>query len=168
MRIGTGWDIHRLVPRRDLLLGGVHIPHETGEAGHSDGDVLLHAIIDALLGAVASGDIGMHFPPSDERWKDVSSVLLLERTLDMIAGYAIVNIDCTIILQRPKLRDHIDTIRRSIASICSVDMAQVSVKAKTAEAMLGEVGSGEAVIAQAVVLLQKTSDDGASQPDEWV
>lgn len=168
MRIGTGWDIHQLVPQRALMLGGIQIPHYLGESGHSDGDVLLHAIIDALLGAVAAGDIGSHFPPSDERWKDVPSVLLLERTLDMLNGYAIINLDCTIILQKPRLLEHIDTIRTSIATVCSLPLERVSVKAKTAEGLLGEVGAGKAVIAQAVVLLQERLDDATGQLDEWV
>jgi 2-C-methyl-D-erythritol 2,4-cyclodiphosphate synthase len=168
MRIGTGWDIHPLVGSRKLLLGGVEIPHDLGEAGHSDGDVLLHAIIDALLGAAALGDIGTHFPPSDMRWKDVSSMDLLGRTLELLFGYAIVNIDCTIILQRPKLRPYIDAIRESVAKACDLPLHHVSVKAKTAEGLLGELGSGEAVIAQAVVLLEDRTDDGIGKLDEWV
>lgn len=168
MRIGTGWDIHPLVPGRRLLLGGVEIPHDLGESGHSDGDVLLHAIIDALLGATASGDIGTHFPPSDQRWKDASSVDLLGRTLELIAGYTIINLDCTIILQQPRLRPHIDTIRESIARSCGLPLSRVSVKAKTAEGLLNEVGKGTAVIAQVVVLLSEAPDDSIGNLDAWV
>lgn len=168
MRIGTGWDIHPLVPGRKLLLGGIEIPHDRGEAGHSDGDVLLHAIIDALLGASANGDIGTHFPPSDDRWKDISSTVLLERTLELLDGYEIGNIDCTVILQSPRLSPHIGSIRKSIASVCGLPEDRVSVKAKTAERLLGEVGEGNAVIAQVSVLLRERMDDGIGTLEDWV
>lgn len=155
MRIGTGWDLHPLVEGRKLLLGGVEIPHHKGEAGHSDGDVLLHALIDALLGAAALGDIGSYFPPSDQQYKGISSSLLLQKALPLLEGFSIVNIDCTIILEEPKLGPHIATIRESLASLLTLEIHQVSVKAKTAEKLLGEVGTGDAIIAQVVVLLEE-------------
>lgn len=154
MRIGSGWDIHALVPNRALTLGGVHIPHDKGEAGHSDGDVLIHAIIDAILGALAKGDIGSHFPDTDPAYKDADSQELLKQVLKHeLKPYSITNIDTTIILQRPKLREHIDAIRENLAKIMNLKIEQVSVKAKTAEGMLNEVGSGDAIIAEATVLL---------------
>lgn len=159
MKIGTGWDIHPLVPGRPLLIGGVEIPHDRGEAGHSDGDVLIHAVIDALLGASAKGDIGTLYPPTDPRWKDAPSLLLLENTLAVLAWYRIENIDCTVILERPKLLPHIPSIRVSLSEACGIPLDCVSVKAKTAEGMLGQVGSGEAVIAQAVVLLSERTEE---------
>ncbi len=164
MRIGTGWDVHRLVAGRKLILGGVTIPSDKGEEAHSDGDVLIHAIIDALYGALALGDIGSHYPPSDMQWKDADSIMLLKDTLSYLGQYEIVNIDTTIILQTPKLREHIEDIRMSLAAACLIDIDQVSVKAKTAEHILGELGSGDAIEAQAVVLLQKTTDS----PDQWL
>ncbi|MEA5033183.1 MAG: 2-C-methyl-D-erythritol 2,4-cyclodiphosphate synthase [Sphaerochaeta sp.] len=168
MRIGTGWDIHPLVPERKLLLGGVEIPNPLGEAGHSDGDVLVHAIVDALLGALAKGDIGMHFPPSDDAYKDVSSIYLLQRVLGMLDDYEIENIDCTVILQNPKLRPHVQAIRESLAQACSIALDRISVKAKTAEGLLGEVGEGKAIIAQSVVLLRKHMTDGDELLEDWV
>lgn len=168
MRIGTGWDIHRLVEKRPLMIGGVQVPHTLGESGHSDGDVLIHAIIDALLGAAALGDIGSHFPPTDPRWKDVSSLELLSITLDRLSGWEIVNLDTTVILERPKLRPHIETIRASIARACDIPLENVSVKAKTAEGILGELGTGDAIIAQASVLLKSRITDENSYLDEWV
>ncbi len=154
MRIGSGWDIHALVPNRRLILGGVHIPHDKGEAGHSDGDVLIHAILDAILGALAKGDIGSHFPDTDPAYKDADSQKLLKKVLDDdLAPYSITNLDTTIILQRPKLREHIDAIRLNLAKVMNLDVEQISVKAKTAEGMLNEVGNGDAIIAQATVLI---------------
>jgi 2-C-methyl-D-erythritol 2,4-cyclodiphosphate synthase len=126
-----------------------------GHEAHSDGDVLLHAIIDAILGALSLGDIGTHFPPSDQKYKDISSIKLLKETLKLLGDYKIGNLDCTIILQEPKLSPHIQAIRESIANSCSIELNQISVKAKTAEKLLGEVGQGKAIIAQAVVLLYK-------------
>ena len=168
MRVGSGWDIHRLVENRPLMIGGVHIPHSLGEAGHSDGDVLLHALIDALLGAVASGDIGSHFPPSDKRWKDISSLELLGITLDGLEGWEVVNIDTTVILEQPKLRPHIQAIRESLAQACDIPIERISVKAKTAEGILGEVGQGSAIIAETIVLLKQTNTDNTTYWDEWV
>ncbi len=168
MRIGTGWDIHPLVPGRPLILGGVTIAHDLGEAGHSDGDVLVHAVIDALLGAAALGDIGTFFPSSEARWKDISSMELLERTLHELQGFTIGNIDCTVILEKPRLAPHISAIRISIAEACSLPYDRVSVKAKTADGLLGEVGQGTAVIAQASVLLIHTKGEAEGRMDDWV
>jgi 2-C-methyl-D-erythritol 2,4-cyclodiphosphate synthase len=133
MRIGSGWDIHALVPNRALLLGGVRIPHDKGEAGHSDGDVLIHAIIDAILGALAKGDIGSHFPDTDPAYKNADSQQLLKQVIQQeLPPYSIENLDTTIILQRPKLRVHIDVIRENLAKLMNLTIEQVSVKAKTA------------------------------------
>lgn len=156
MRIGSGWDIHALVPGRPLIIGGVHIPHDKGESGHSDGDVLIHAIIDAILGALAKGDIGSHFPDTDPTYKNADSQELLRHVLGQeLPPYSITNLDTTIILQRPKLREHIDVIRENLAKILNIQVEQVSVKAKTAEGMLNEVGRGDAIIAQATVLISR-------------
>ncbi|WP_320128168.1 2-C-methyl-D-erythritol 2,4-cyclodiphosphate synthase [uncultured Sphaerochaeta sp.] len=154
MRIGTGWDIHSLVAGRNLILGGCIIPHDKGEAGHSDGDVLVHAIIDAILGALAQGDIGSHFPDNDPLYKDADSLRLLRQVKEEeLKAYTIENLDCTIILQQPKLRPFIDTIRANLAKVLELNLDQISVKAKTAEGMLNEVGKGDAIIAQTVILL---------------
>lgn len=153
MRIGQGFDLHRMVSGRKLLLGGVEIPSDKGEDGHSDGDVLLHAVIDALLGAEALGDIGQHFPPSDMAYKDADSRLLLKETLKLTKLH-LVNLDATVILQAPKLAPHIMAIRESLASLLGVDISAVSVKAKTAEHILGELGRGDAVIAEVSVLVE--------------
>ncbi|NLK06644.1 MAG: 2-C-methyl-D-erythritol 2,4-cyclodiphosphate synthase [Spirochaetales bacterium] len=154
MRIGTGWDLHRLVSKRALVLGGVVIPSDKGEAAHSDGDVLVHAIIDALLGSLAKGDIGSHFPDTDPAYKDADSMQLLKKVLsEDLPPYHIENIDTTLILQTPKLRPHIEAIRKNLAKAMGLKLEQVSVKAKTAEGILGELGSGDAVIAQATVLI---------------
>lgn len=153
MRIGQGFDLHRMVEGRRLLIGGVEIPSEKGEDGHSDGDVLLHAVIDALLGAEALGDIGQHFPPSDMAYKDADSRKLLSRTLTL-TKCRLVNLDATVILQRPKLAPHIMAIRESLASLLNVDISNISVKAKTAEHILGELGRGDAIIAEVSVLVE--------------
>lgn len=154
MRIGTGWDLHRLVSARTLILGGVVIPSDKGEAAHSDGDVLVHAIIDALLGSLAKGDIGSHFPDTDPAYKDADSMQLLKKVLsEDLPPYHIENIDTTLILQTPKLRPHIEAIQKNLAKAMGLKLEQVSVKAKTAEGILGELGSGDAVIAQATVLI---------------
>lgn len=151
MRIGSGWDLHRLVPGRPLVIGGVDIPSPLGEEAHSDGDVLLHALIDAILGAHAKGDIGSHFPPEDMKWKDADSKALLKAVLEECPT-SFVNIDCTIILQRPKLREHVDSIRASLAQLLGVDISCVSVKAKSAEHCLAELGKGEAISASVTIL----------------
>lgn len=155
MRIGMGYDVHKLVPNRDLILGGVKIPHELGLLGHSDADVLLHSIMDALLGAAALGDIGKHFPDTDPAYKGADSVKLLEHVGRLIreAGYSIENIDATIIAQRPKMWPHIDTMRRNIKEALGIELDQINVKATTEEG-LGFTGSEEGISAQAICLLQ--------------
>ena len=155
MRVGMGYDVHTLVPNRDLILGGVKIPHELGLLGHSDADVLLHSIMDALLGAAALGDIGKHFPDTDPAYKGADSVKLLEHVGRLIreAGYSIENIDATIIAQRPKMRPHIDTMRRNIKEALGIELDQINVKATTEEG-LGFTGSEEGISAQAICLLQ--------------
>ena len=154
IRIGEGWDVHALVAGRKLILGGVEIPHSTGLLGHSDADVLLHAITDALLGAAALGDIGRHFPDTSDDFKNADSWVLLQRTGLLIAnkGYSVINIDSTIVAQAPKLAPHIDKMRERIAAALSIDVGAVNVKAKTAEKM-GPVGEGKSMEARAVVLL---------------
>lgn len=154
MRIGEGWDVHALVPGRPLVIGGVAIPYDRGLLGHSDADVLLHAITDALLGAAGLGDIGRHFPDTDPRFKGADSALLLEEAARRVgqAGWSIVNIDSTVIAQAPRLASHIDAMRARIAKALSLLPAQVNVKAKTAE-KLGPVGQGQSIEARAVVLL---------------
>ena len=152
MRIGSGYDIHVLVPGRPLMLGGIRIPSDKGEMAHSDGDVLIHALIDAILGAYAKGDIGSHFPPSDEQWKDADSRTLLSMVLDECRP-AFSNIDCTVFLEKPRLREHIDIIRESLSRLLSLDVDRISVKAKTAEKCFGELGSGDAVVAAVTVLV---------------
>jgi 2-C-methyl-D-erythritol 2,4-cyclodiphosphate synthase len=154
VRIGYGNDIHRLVSGRRLIIGGVDIPSDVGAEGHSDADVLLHAITDALLGALALGDIGTHFPNTDERWLNVESAVFLRYSLGLITsrGYKISNIDSTVGLENVKLRPHIDKMRENIAQALELDLMQVSVKAKTSEAV-DAVGEGKAVRAEAVVLL---------------
>jgi 2-C-methyl-D-erythritol 2,4-cyclodiphosphate synthase len=153
-RIGQGWDVHRIVTGRPMILGGVVIPSEFGFEGHSDADILSHAITDALLGALALGDIGMHFPDTDPRWKDGDSLTFLRHARDLVEGnsYQIVNVDSTVILERPKLKDHRAAIRAKLAETLGLGPDQVSVKFKTAE-RLGPVGEGLSGEAQAVVLL---------------
>ena len=159
MRIGMGYDVHRLTQGRDLIIGGVKIPYEKGLLGHSDADVLLHAISDALLGAAALGDIGKHFPDTDPAYKGISSLILLEKVGDLLAekGYLIENIDSTIIAQAPKMRPHIDAMRENIANALHMDVSQVNVKATTEEG-LGFTGTGEGISAQAVCLLTSPYD----------
>ncbi len=154
MRIGIGYDVHRLVEGRPLILGGVEIAHERGLAGHSDADVLLHAIADALLGAAALGDIGLHFPDTDERWRGADSRRLLEAVGRLVteAGYTISNIDATVALERPKLRPHIDAMRTNVASALGLERGRVSVKATTTE-RLGFVGTEAGAAAYAVCLI---------------
>ena len=155
-RAGTGWDVHRLVPGRPLILGGVTVPFELGLEGHSDADVLSHAVTDAILGAAALGDIGQHFPNSDPRWKNADSLLFLKHALELArgAGFQLVNIDSTIILERPKLKDYRERIRQSLAVATGLELASVSVKFKTAEGV-GPVGEGKSAEAQAVVMLRR-------------
>jgi 2-C-methyl-D-erythritol 2,4-cyclodiphosphate synthase len=154
VRIGIGYDIHRLVEGRKLILGGVEIPFEKGLLGHSDSDVLTHAICDALLGAAALGDIGSHFPDTDPRFKGASSLDMLSHVIQLLTerGYRIANIDSMIITEKPKLAPHIATIRQQLATVMHIDVSQVSVKAKTNE-KLESVGRGEAMQAQAIALI---------------
>jgi len=158
-RIGQGYDIHALVPGRPLLIGGVHIAHDRGLLGHSDADVLLHALTDALLGAAALGDIGRHFPDTDPRWEGADSRDLLRATIQLVAeaGYSVVNVDGTIVAQAPKLAPHIPAMISHIAEDLGIDAGQVNLKAKTAE-RLGFAGRGEGIEAQVVVLLGTPGD----------
>ena len=155
MRIGTGYDVHKLVEGRKLIIGGVEIPYEKGLLGHSDADVLVHAIMDALLGAAALGDIGKHFPDTDEKYKGADSLMLMREVKRILSenGYEIENVDSTIIAQAPKMKPHIDEMRRRIASALEIDVSQVSVKATTEE-RLGFTGRGEGISAQAVALIR--------------
>jgi 2-C-methyl-D-erythritol 2,4-cyclodiphosphate synthase len=159
MRIGIGYDIHRLQPGRPLVLGGVTIPGETGLAGHSDADALLHAIIDALLGAAGLGDIGQHFPPDDPAYAGASSRDLLARSLEMVdeAGFAVSSVDATVIAEQPRLAPHIAALRAAIASALGLPPARVNVKATTHEG-LGALGRGEGIAALAVALLTEAGD----------
>ena len=159
MRIGQGYDVHRLVEGRTLIIGGVDIPYEKGLLGHSDADVLLHAVMDALLGAAALGDIGQHFPDSDERYKGISSIALLKEVGKILQenGYMIENIDSTVIAQRPKLLPYRPQMAENIAAALGIEKEQVSVKATTEEG-LGFTGTGEGISAQAIALLSSVAD----------
>jgi len=152
--MGQGWDVHRITPGRPLILGGITIPSDFGLEGHSDADVLAHAITDALLGAVALGDIGMHFPDIDPRWKGCDSLVFLRHARDLASaeGYEIVNVDSTVILERPKLKDFRMKIRQKLAETLELDPGFVSVKFKTAE-KIGPIGEGRSAEAQAIVTL---------------
>lgn len=154
IRIGHGYDVHRLVENRDLILGGVNIPYEKGLLGHSDADVCVHALMDAILGAAALGDIGQHFPDSDERYKGADSLELLREVCELVEdlGYSLGNADITIIAQRPKLAPFIEQMRTNIADVCGVDIHDINVKATTTE-KLGFEGAGEGISAHAVALL---------------
>jgi len=155
IRIGTGYDVHPLVPGRRLVLGGVNIPFDKGLDGWSDADVLTHAIIDALLGATALGDIGNHFPPGEPQYKDISSLILLEKVNDELVknGWQIANIDATIVAEEPRLSDFIDQIREQLSQTLSITISQVSVKTSTSE-RLGFTGRGEGIAAHAVALVE--------------
>lgn len=155
MRIGHGYDVHKFAENRKLILGGVEIPYELGLLGHSDADVLVHAVMDSLLGAAALGDIGKHFPDTDEKYKGADSIALLKEVCKILAdnGYKIGNIDSTVIAQKPKLKDYIFKMRENIALACGIDVSQVSVKATTEE-KLGFTGRLEGISAHAVCLLE--------------
>ena len=159
MRVGMGYDVHRLVPERDLIIGGVKIPYEKGLLGHSDADVLLHAIMDALLGAAALGDIGKHFPDNDPAYNGADSLMLLGRVGEILSGegYVIENIDSTIIAQKPKMAPHIEQMRKNIADTLGLDISRVNVKATTEEG-LGFTGTGEGISAQAVALIMSVEN----------
>lgn len=156
LRIGHGFDCHRLVSGRELWLGGVLIPHNKGLSGHSDADVLIHAVCDALLGAMAEGDIGRHFPDTDERYRNIDSKLLLKKVSELMAekGWQIMNLDTSLILEAPRITPYIDMMRKSMAAVLDIDPGKLSVKATTTEG-LGPEGRGEGVSAHAVALLKK-------------
>lgn len=159
MRIGQSSDIHRLVEGRKLILGGVEIPHEKGLEGHSDADALTHAVAEAILGALALGDLGHHFPDTDEKWKGVNSLLLLKEVGKMMKekGYRIGNVDSLVLIERPKMAPHIETMRQNFANVLECDIDRISVKATRGE-KLGYVGREEGVLAQAVVLLEEIEE----------
>lgn len=156
MRIGHGWDLHRLAPGRPCRIGGLDLPHDKGPLGHSDGDVVLHALADALLGAAALGDIGVLFPDTDPRWKGADSAVLLAEVMERVrlAGFALGNADITIVAQEPKIGPHRQSLRENIARLLRADLSSVSLKAKTAEG-LGDIGAGEAIACHAVVLVEE-------------
>lgn len=156
IRTGLGWDVHRLAAGRPLILGGITVPSELGLEGHSDADILSHAITDALLGAAALGDIGVHFPDTDPRWKGADSLLFLAHAAGLVRerGFTIVNVDSTVILERPKLKDYRQPIRESLARTLEIEVDRVSVKFKTAE-RVGPVGEGLSAEAQAIITLSR-------------
>lgn len=155
-RTGVGYDSHRFTEGRALILGGVRVPHDRGLAGHSDADIVLHALTDALLGAIAQGDIGTHFPPSDPQWKDAASTRFLAHAVGLARdqGYTVVNADCVVVLQRPKLAPHREAIRSSVAAILGVELDRIGFKAKTAEG-LGPVGEEQGAECHAVVTVRR-------------
>ena len=156
-RVGSGYDAHRLAPGRRLMLGGVEVPHDRGLLGHSDGDCVVHAICDALLGAAGAGDMGRHFPSRDERWKDASSVVFARESARIVreGGYEIENVDATVIAQAPVLHPHLAAMGSALAAALGVDPERVSVKAKSSDG-LGAVGRGEGIVAMAVALLRRS------------
>lgn len=156
MRIGMGYDVHKLVKDRELILGGVNIPYEKGLLGHSDADVLVHAIMDAILGALGKGDIGKHFPDTDTKYESISSLILLGKVKDILEkeGYEIVNIDSTIIAQRPKMASYIDKMRINIANVLGIEVDNINIKATTEEG-LGFTGTGLGISSQAICLINK-------------
>lgn len=156
MRVGIGYDIHRLIPGRTLIIGGVEIPFSKGPESHSDGDVLLHALTDALLGAIAAGDIGTHFPPSEPAWQDAPSHIFVHRAVELTRerGFTVTNIDATVLAEAPKLSPHIAAMKKTIARLLAIDETAVSVKAGTHEGC-DAVGEGRAIAAHVVVLLKK-------------
>ncbi|HNB10457.1 MAG TPA: 2-C-methyl-D-erythritol 2,4-cyclodiphosphate synthase [bacterium] len=157
MRIGQGYDVHRLAEGRKMILGGVEIPADKGPLGHSDADVLLHAICDALLGAIGLGDIGKHFPDTDQAYKNISSLILLEKVYALITerNYRVGNVDATLVLQKPKIAPHVPAMKKNIAAVLHVEEERVSIKATTSEG-LGFVGVGDGVVAYAVALVFKS------------
>lgn len=170
LRVGQGYDVHQTVKGQPLMIGGVKIPSEFGLLGHSDADVLLHAITDALLGAAGMGDIGTHFPDTDERWKDADSKVILKETLELVKrnGYYPINVDSTVIAQKPKLAPHMPSITKSLSKLLRLPLDCVNVKAKTNE-KLGYLGRAEAIEAQAIVLMEKISspdDQPGDRPNE--
>lgn len=166
MRVGMGYDVHKLAEGRDLIIGGVKIPHTLGLLGHSDADVLLHAVMDALLGAAAQGDIGKHFPDTDEAYKGISSMKLLAHVAELIweKGYLVENIDATIIAQKPKMRPYIEEMEKNIAETLKIDISQVNVKATTEEG-LGFTGTEQGISAQAVCALTTIYESSVTAAD---
>jgi 2-C-methyl-D-erythritol 2,4-cyclodiphosphate synthase len=162
MRIGTGYDSHRFAEGRPLILGGVTIPDHAGLTGHSDGDAVAHAVIDALLGAAAAGNVGSHFPPSDERWKDADSMELLRKSMGVLAGrgYRVVNVDVTVICESPKIGPHVEDMRARLGDLLGTGAGGVSVKGKTNETM-GWIGRGEGIAVHAVALIEAAGSAGA-------
>ncbi len=160
MRIGQSKDIHQLVEGRDLVIGGVHVPYELGLLGHSDADVLLHAIIESLIGAMGLGDIGRHFPDNDPQYKGISSMILLKKTAEMLEEhhYSVVNIDSLIMIEKPKMAPYIELMRKNIAEVLNISINQINVKATRGEKM-GFVGRGEGVIAEAVCLIEEKKNE---------
>ncbi|WP_176891701.1 MULTISPECIES: 2-C-methyl-D-erythritol 2,4-cyclodiphosphate synthase [Fusobacterium] len=156
IRIGNGYDVHVLIEGRKLVLGGIEIPHTKGVLGHSDGDVLVHAVMDAMLGALALGDIGQHFPDTDMKYENIDSTILLKRVKELVAerGYKIINLDSIIVLQKPKVKPYIEAMRKRIAEVLEIDVEQVSIKATTEE-KLGFTGDESGVKSYCVVLLEK-------------
>ncbi len=156
IRIGNGYDVHILTEGRKLVLGGIEIPHTKGVLGHSDGDVLVHAVMDAMLGALALGDIGQHFPDTDMKYENIDSTVLLKRVKELVAerGYKIINLDSIIVLQKPKVKPYIEAMRKRIAEVLEIDVEQVSIKATTEE-KLGFTGDESGVKSYCVVLLEK-------------
>lgn len=154
MRIGIGYDVHKLIEGRELILGGINIPHEKGLLGHSDADVLIHAIMDAIIGALGKGDIGLHFPDNDEKYKNISSMVLLSNIVRLMEdnNYFIVNLDSIIIAEKPKIRPFIEAIELNLSSILKIDISQINVKATTTE-KLGFIGREEGIAAECVVIL---------------
>lgn len=169
MRVGMGYDVHKLVEGRDLIIGGVKIPHTLGLLGHSDADVLLHAIMDALLGAAALGDIGKHFPDTDPQYKGISSMKLLEHVGKLISekGYVVENIDATIIAQKPKMRPHIEEMEKNIAAALNISTDQINVKATTEEG-LGFTGTEEGISSQAICALTTIYESSVTVADSEV
>lgn len=159
MRVGLGYDVHKLVEDRELIIGGVHIPYEKGLLGHSDADVLVHAIMDALLGAAALGDIGKHFPDTDPKYKGADSLQLLRHVGELLEEhlYVVENIDATIIAQRPKMAPHIETMRNNIADVLGIELDQINIKATTEEG-LGFTGTGEGISSQAICAIEKITN----------
>ncbi len=166
MRVGMGYDVHKLVEGRDLILGGVKIPHTLGLLGHSDADVLLHAVMDALLGAAALGDIGKHFPDTDPQYKGISSIKLLEHVTKLIEekGYIVENIDATIIAQKPKMRPYIEEMEKNIATALHIDVSQINVKATTEEG-LGFTGAEQGISSQAICALTTIYENSVAVAD---
>ncbi len=164
VRVGHGFDAHRLVAGRPFVLGGVTIPFERGPLGHSDGDVLAHAVADALLGACNLGDLGAHFPDTDARWKDADSLELLAASVGRVreAGYVVVNVDATVVVEAPKLAPHLEAVRERLAEALRIDSAAVSVKAKTSEGM-GYTGDGTGIVAYAVAAVERSPEEKSTR-----